>query len=578
MNRSYTFLFAIALIVLAEVACHRNNLTPTPGQGADSTAASGSKSITSFVLKAADNPNLKADISANIVSDSIKLTFEQGTNLSSLVPAIAFTGKAISPASETAENFDSALVYKVTAQDGSTMTYHIVVSIISSNKNITGFTFRVADNSPNLKADVAATIGSATIGTDTITATVPNGTQVTALVPYITTTGKGVSPSSGTAQDFAQPVKYTVTAVDGTTKTYLVVVTIAPSPVSGTIFVAGATPELNPNSTGGFYAIDAATGKIKWSYLENNFFNAEPTAAGGLVYELDEGGNMLAFDKNTGAINWSTPIGHLYNDNSNAIVVNGALYVGSSDSSLYSINASTGTVNWKINTVVNPGSPTVVGGVVYFAADRLYAVNAGNGAVLWSVYPPVGTDEIFPGNPAVANGIVYFGSTDRNLYALDAATGTVLWKFNLGDVVDGSPTVANGIVYILGGVGDVYALDAATGARKWSYYDPVALTTSPIVANGMLYFTSAANSYVFALDANTGAVKWTYQLQSEPLYSPLWFNGAIFVTDVDRLTSLNATTGTLNWTTSTTGYWLTNPIGIDTLGNVYQTADAGSQN
>lgn len=91
-------------------------------------------------------------------------------------------------------------------------------------------------------------------------------------------------------------------------------------------------------------------------------------------------------------------------------------------------------------------------------------------------------------------------------------------------------------------------------------------------------FYQPPNSYVFAVDANTGAVKWTCQLQAEPLYSPLWFNGAIFVTDVDRLTSLSAMTGALYWTISTNGYWLTNPIGVDTLVNVYETSDAGSQN
>jgi hypothetical protein len=32
-------------------------------------------------------------------------------------------------------------------------------------------------------------------------------------------------------------------------------------------------------------------------------------------------------------------------------------------------------------------------------------------------------------SPAVVNGVVYVGSTDGNFYALDAASGTVRWKF-----------------------------------------------------------------------------------------------------------------------------------------------------
>ena len=49
--------------------------------------------------------------------------------------------------------------------------------------------------------------------------------------------------------------------------------------------------------------------------------------------------------------------------------------------------------------------------------------------------------------PAVANGVVYFGSKDNNLYALNAGTGLLLWKYTTGGEVFSSPAVANGVVY-----------------------------------------------------------------------------------------------------------------------------------
>ncbi len=48
---------------------------------------------------------------------------------------------------------------------------------------------------------------------------------------------------------------------------------------------------------------------------------------------------------------------------------------------------------------------------------------------------------------AIVNGIVYFGSNDMNLYALNASTGTLAWKYKTGNAVN-SPTVADGIVYV----------------------------------------------------------------------------------------------------------------------------------
>ena len=49
-------------------------------------------------------------------------------------------------------------------------------------------------------------------------------------------------------------------------------------------------------------------------------------------------------------------------------------------------------------------------------------------------------------SPAVWNGAVYFGSGDGNVYALDAASGALRWKFKTGDVVHASPAIADGMV------------------------------------------------------------------------------------------------------------------------------------
>lgn len=60
----------------------------------------------------------------------------------------------------------------------------------------------------------------------TIVATVPVGTDVTALVPIITISEKAsVNPLSGMPQNFTNPVAYTVTAEDGSQAVYTVTVT-----------------------------------------------------------------------------------------------------------------------------------------------------------------------------------------------------------------------------------------------------------------------------------------------------------------------------------------------------------------
>src|SRR4029078_12863086 len=55
------------------------------------------------------------------------------------------------------------------------------------------------------------------------------GTNLTSLTPSITITRASVNPASGAARDFTAPVRHTVTAADGSTKTYTVTVNVAPS-------------------------------------------------------------------------------------------------------------------------------------------------------------------------------------------------------------------------------------------------------------------------------------------------------------------------------------------------------------
>lgn len=98
----------------------------------------------------------------------------------------------------------------------------------SSEKKITSFKFS------GLAPEVTATINETA---HTISAIVPAGTDVTALVPTIAVSEKAtVSPASATAQNFSSSVTYTVTAEDNTTQAYQVTVTVEEPEESGPAF------------------------------------------------------------------------------------------------------------------------------------------------------------------------------------------------------------------------------------------------------------------------------------------------------------------------------------------------------
>lgn len=81
------------------------------------------KSIAAVGLKKSDNPVLLTDIAGKVVSDSILFDIPQHIAVKSLVPTIEFTGKSIEPANRTAQDFTNPIVYKITAEDGSTKSF-----------------------------------------------------------------------------------------------------------------------------------------------------------------------------------------------------------------------------------------------------------------------------------------------------------------------------------------------------------------------------------------------------------------------------------------------------------------------
>jgi hypothetical protein len=182
---------------------------------------SAAKNISSFNFSGL-NPEVVGTISESDKKVTLNVPFE--ADVTALIPSIQISEKAtISPASGTAQNFTNPVTYTVTAEDGSTQAYMVTVTISdplpSNDKDITSFKF--SDFSPEV-------IGTITV--DEVTLLVPNGTDVTSLVPSIEISeGAQISPQSGTAQDFSIPVTYTVTAEDESTKAYTVTVTIDPT-------------------------------------------------------------------------------------------------------------------------------------------------------------------------------------------------------------------------------------------------------------------------------------------------------------------------------------------------------------
>ncbi|MBS0658606.1 MAG: PQQ-binding-like beta-propeller repeat protein [Verrucomicrobia bacterium] len=241
------------------------------------------------------------------------------------------------------------------------------------------------------------------------------------------------------------------------------------------------------------------------------------------------------------------------------VLSDGVLYFGSDDHHLYAIEAETGRQLWRFATRGPvPSTPAVADGLVFAPSydGGFYALDARDGSLRWKFatggerrfearglhgqQPRTQTYadvfDVFLSSPAVAGGTVYFGSGDTHVYALDAASGRLRWKFKTDDVVHASPAVADGVVYIGSWDSRFYALDAATGAEKWRFqagrddllHNQVGFQSSPAVADGVVY-TGCRDAHLYALEAASGRELWRFNNEgSWVISSPAVAHGRVY--------------------------------------------------
>jgi outer membrane protein assembly factor BamB len=255
----------------------------------------------------------------------------------------------------------------------------------------------------------------------------------------------------------------------------------------------------NPQHTGEYSGIGISKfTKVRWQFHTKGQVLSSPAVAGDTVYVGSSDHLMYALDRATGDKKWDfSTEGRI---TSSPAVSGGLVFFGSYDGNFYAVDAATGKEKWKFAT----------------PRERRFAAAHLHGASPVAEIMPDPFD-FYLSSPVVSNGNVYFGSGDTNIYALDASTGALKWKFKTGDVVHGSPAIADGVVLVGSWDSFFYALDAASGKEKWRFktgedpdiHNQVGIQSSPAVADGVVYF-GCRDSNFYALDLATGKQRWAY--------------------------------------------------------------------
>lgn len=110
---------------------------------------------------------------------------------------------------------------------------------------------------------------------------------------------------------------------------------------------------------------------------------------------------------------------------------------------------------------------------------------------------------------------VFVGSADHGLYAVDAADGDVVWRFETLGAVQSEPLYdeEDDAVYFGSMDGALYKVDARTGKLRFRFATNGEVARPPVLAGDTIFFTNA-NDTLVAADRKTGKLKYYQKRES----------------------------------------------------------------
>jgi outer membrane protein assembly factor BamB len=495
-------------------------------------AVSSKKAITEFWL---------CGVSGVIdeIGKAITVKIPSGTSVTAAIASFTTTGAKVSIGSvtqtsgvtvnnfyRTAKNSYTPVIYIVTATDGSTVQYTVEIEL----EYIPAITSYSIDGTPgvinqqNKTISVAMPFGTVNL-TAKIAAFVTIGTADPTAGAFI---GSVLQISGAMVNDFTNPVIYTVVGAYGRSVQYTITVSIASSPAKA----------------------KAITG-----------FSLNGKA--GLINEIDKtiAVNMRSTADVSKLIATFTTTGTRVNVGDQQ-QLNGVTPNDFTDPVFYKVTAEDGTtVKYQVTAL----SQSLAYQINYAHSGHAIMVEPISfpDSPIWSV--------TFDGNlsyPLIAGGKVFILDSrsdwhnKANLYALDLATGSIIW----GPVSVGSDTFSqtvgfaydHGKIFVIDHDAWLKSFDANTGRLGWtrSITAPDILNTysTPVAVNGIIYLSSSGvGTTVYAINEFDGSVLWTQPVSGGNWGSPTVSHNGVFISYPAEIYKFDPLTGFLLWR-----YWAGN--------------------
>lgn len=303
-------------------------------------------------------------------------------------------------------------------------------------------------------------------------------------------------------------------------------------------------------SYGSIYAINQTTGKQVWTYAGSHSISSEPTFYKNIAIFATAGGELFGLTAKEGRVVWkfSTPNQHQFS--SGHQIHKDILYISDTTGRIYAINPNNGKQLWTFESE----QPT-----------RLSEMPIDDEGPSWHT------------SFSIKDKTIFYSSLDGYVYALEAKTGALRWKFDTGGAITTYPELLGDRVYVGTKNGDSYALTQQDGRVAWKTRSSEAVSCLlPVYPFDELFFITN-NTYVAKvntflnkyfpwrpkiiqmtsagtlslLDGSHQKIIWQKQTGKTSVNCPRKWFSSVYIKEKTAIRSIDYKSGNSRWTVKT---------------------------
>ncbi|MBS0031730.1 outer membrane protein assembly factor BamB family protein [Chitinophaga sp. 22321] len=322
------------------------------------------------------------------------------------------------------------------------------------------------------------------------------------------------------------------------------------SPVcaEGKVFVGTIDDEENKRN--GITAMDAGTGKVLWQFHTGNSVKHSISYSNHLLLATDADGITYALEAATGKLRWqhAGDMSSLPSYNSGGVVINGVYYTGAGKY-MQALELATGAVKWTNHDWSGgegtPAAMAVQGDCLVTSSNwnHLFAHDLNTGKLRWKR-----SDEgirFRSGTPAFYDGKLYVHGLNK-LHIIDPANGKTTDSIPVEEALKTmtAPVVTEKYILVCTATNGMAAYDKQTRKLQWRfvpgealfytapYTQPSSATieSTPLCAGDRVY-VGASDGYVYTVDLKTGETLSRFRTGAPVFAEMAICNGLLYVAD-----------------------------------------------